>query len=69
MTNLLQGYLNKQNANNWIDSFALGLLQIYIDDFTQAVLTLPLNLGAAVSLDDLSTPNPLTGDVDGYMTG
>ena len=28
-----------------------------------------MNLGAGVTLDDLSTPNPYTGDVDGYMTG
>jgi len=28
-----------------------------------------LNLGAGAILEDLSTPNPNTGDIDGYMTG
>ena len=44
-------FLNPATSTNWISSHELGLLKIYLDDMTYAVLSVPLNMGMVAEPD------------------
>jgi len=61
-----ESFLDFTGTTTWYDS-KIGLLKVFIDDMDRSLLEIPINLGAIVGHDDLSSPNPDTGNYDGSM--